>query len=72
MLAPEDVCRQLVTRVAALERELARLDSVEEHAYAMQVPRLFMLEGEPVRGKLVAELDSVRSVVADPESGVLA
>ncbi|MEA3127951.1 MAG: hypothetical protein QOD67_4970, partial [Caballeronia sp.] len=49
-----------------------RLDSVEEHAYAMQVPRLFMLEGELVRGKLVAELDWVRSVVADPESGVLA
>ena len=72
VLAPEDVSRQLVTRVAALERELARLDSVEEHAYAMQVPRLFLLEGELVRGKLVAELDWVRSVVADLKSGALA
>jgi hypothetical protein len=35
------------------------------------VPRLFLLEGELVRGKLVAELDWVRSVVADLKSSAL-
>jgi DNA-binding PadR family transcriptional regulator len=65
VLSPEDVCRQLETRIGALERELARSDQTNDHAYAMQVPRLFLLEGELVRAKLVAELDWVRSVVAD-------
>lgn len=71
MLTPEDVCRQLVTRIGALERELTRLDSVSEHANAVQVPRLFLLESELIRAKLVAELDWVRSVAADLKAGTL-
>lgn len=71
VLTPEDVCRQLVTRTGALERELARLDAVDEHAQAVQVPRLFLLEGELIRAKLVAELDWVRSVAADLKAGAL-
>ena len=71
LLSPEDVRRQLETRLGALERELARLDSGCAHAQAIQVPRLFLLESEWMRAVLVAELDWVRSVVADLKSGAV-
>jgi DNA-binding PadR family transcriptional regulator len=72
VLSPEEVCRQLETRIGAVTRELSRLEAISEHANAMQVPRLFLLEGELVRAKLVAELDWVRSVVADLKAGTIA
>lgn len=68
LLTPEDVRRQLDTRIAALERELARLDAMGSQAQAIQVPRLFLLEGELIRAVLVAELEWVRSVVVDLKS----
>src|SRR5258707_109478 len=71
LLSPEDVCRQLDTRIGPLERELARLDEATAQATQMQVPRLFLLEGELVRAQLVVELDWVRSVVADLKTGTL-
>jgi DNA-binding PadR family transcriptional regulator len=71
LLNPDDVRRQLEVRVGALERELIRMDGINEEAKAIQVPRLFLLEGELVRAQLVAELDWVRSVVADLKSGTL-
>jgi DNA-binding PadR family transcriptional regulator len=71
LLTPDDVRRQLETRVGALERELARQDATTAEANAIQVPRLFLLEGELVRAQLVAQLDWVRSVVADLQAGTL-
>jgi DNA-binding PadR family transcriptional regulator len=71
LLNPDDVRRQLEIRVSALERELVRIDAVTEEANAVQVPRLFLLEGELVRAQLVAELEWVRSVVADLKAGTL-
>ncbi|NPT55500.1 PadR family transcriptional regulator [Paraburkholderia elongata] len=71
LLSPDDVCRQLETRIGALERELTRLDDATAHATRMQVPRLFLLEGELVRAQLVVELDWVRSVVTDLKAGTL-
>jgi DNA-binding PadR family transcriptional regulator len=65
LLSPDDVRRQLETRIAALERELTRLDAMNAEAQAMQVPRLFLLEGELVRAQLVVELEWVGGVVAD-------
>jgi hypothetical protein len=71
LLSPDDVRRQLEVRVGALERELIRMDAINEEANAIQVPRLFLLESELVRAQIVAELDWVRSVVADLKSGTL-
>jgi len=71
LLTPDDVRKQLETRVGALERELARQDETTAQARAIQVPRLFLLEGELVRAQLVAELDWVRSVVADLQAGTI-
>ena len=51
---------RMVPSGAALERELARLDAMNAEAQAMQVPRLFLLEGELVRAQLVVELEWVR------------
>jgi hypothetical protein len=65
------VCRQLVTRIGALERELIRFDENTRQATEIHVPRLFLLEGELMRAQLVVELDWVRSVVADLKAGTL-
>lgn len=71
LLPPEEVCRLLHTRVGALERELKRLDELDGQAKAAQVPRLFLLEGELIRARLVVEFDWVRSVVSDLNAGNL-
>jgi DNA-binding PadR family transcriptional regulator len=71
LLSPDDVRRQLETRVVALERELVRIDAMTDEANAVQVPRLFLLEGELVRAQLTAELEWVRTVVADLKAGTL-
>ncbi|WP_028204650.1 PadR family transcriptional regulator [Paraburkholderia nodosa] len=71
LLPPDDARRQLETRVAALTRELARMDALYASAEAMQVPRLFLLEGELMRATLKTELDWVTSVVGDLKAGHL-
>ena len=69
LLTPDDVRLQLETRIAALGRELARVDTLRESAEAMRVPRLFLLEGELMRATLKIELDWVTSVVDDLRTG---
>jgi len=69
LLTPDDVHLQLETRVAALRRELARVDALRESAEAMQVPRLFLLEGELMRATLKTELEWVTGVVEDLRTG---
>ncbi|MGF6596252.1 DNA-binding PadR family transcriptional regulator [Paraburkholderia sp. GAS448] len=69
LLSPEDVCRQLDTRIGSLERELARVRAARDGALARQVPRLFLLEVELIIATLAAELEWVRGIVADLKTG---
>lgn len=71
LLSVEDARRQFEARVAALEAELARLDETQNAALAMQIPRLFLLDGELMRVTLEAELDWVRSVIGHLKVGAL-
>ncbi len=71
LLSADDARRQLEARAAALEAELARLDETQDAALAMQIPRLFLLDGELMRATLEAELDWVRSVVEHLKVGAL-
>jgi DNA-binding PadR family transcriptional regulator len=71
LLTPEEALRQLETRVAALEDEVARIDSQFSGAVAEGLPRLFLLETEYQRATLEAELEWVRTVVDDLRTGRL-
>lgn len=71
LLSADDARRQLEARAAALEAELARLDETQDAALAMQIPRLFLLDGELMRATLEAELEWVRSVVEHLKVGAL-
>jgi DNA-binding PadR family transcriptional regulator len=69
VLTPKDALHQFEKRIAALESELSRLDSVA--AGAAIVPRLFLLELEYLRAQIEAELRWVRAVAEDLRSGRL-
>lgn len=71
LLSADDARRQLEARAAALEAELARLDETHDAALAMQIPRLFLLDGELMRVTLEAELDWVRCIVEHLKVGAL-
>ena len=71
LLTPEEALRQLETRVAALEDEVARIDSQFARAAAEGLARLFLLETEYQRATLEAELEWVRAVVDDLGPGRL-
>ncbi|KVN07483.1 MULTISPECIES: PadR family transcriptional regulator [unclassified Burkholderia] len=71
LLSADDARRQLEARAAALEAELARLDEAQDAALTMQIPRLFLLDGELTRVTLEAELDWVRSIVEHLKVGAL-
>jgi DNA-binding PadR family transcriptional regulator len=71
LLTPEEALRQLETRVAALEDEVARIDSQSGRAAAEGLPRLFLLETEYQRATLETELEWVRTVVEDLRTGKL-
>ncbi|WP_457306190.1 PadR family transcriptional regulator [Pseudomonas chlororaphis] len=71
LLSPEDVHRQLETRIRALDLELARLEAATAEFAAIDVPRLFLLQGELVRAQLGVERDWVSSVAADLKAGTL-
>lgn len=68
LLEPEDVLRQLEARAATLEERLAaRALELEQ----LDLPRLFLLEEEYARVVAEAELQWVRAVIADLQSGAL-
>src|SRR5215207_5357289 len=71
LLTPEEALRQLETRVAALQDEVARIDSQYGRAAAEGLPRLFLLETEYQRATLKTELEWVRAVVDDLCTGRL-
>ncbi|HSD03476.1 MAG TPA: PadR family transcriptional regulator [Gaiellales bacterium] len=68
-LAPDDARAQLQERADRLAAELAETEAVI--AETPDLPRLFLLEEEYRRAVLRAELDWVRSVVADLDAGRL-
>ncbi len=70
LLTPEDALRQLELREARLIGQIASIDE-EVQTYAATLPRLFMLESEYLRVTLEAELNWVRSIIADLRSGQL-
>lgn len=69
VLTPDTVARLLRDRVERLEQALVDLD--RQRAAAAAVPRLFLLEDEYRANQLRAELEWVRRLVADLESGAL-
>jgi DNA-binding PadR family transcriptional regulator len=70
LLTPEDALHQLQIREARLTDRIASI-AEEIQANAAGLPRLFLLESEYVRTVLEAELNWVRSVIADLLSGRL-
>src|SRR5215207_1052992 len=71
LLTPEEALRQLETRVAALEDEVAQIDSQYGRAAVEGLPRLFLLETEYQRATLKTELEWVRAVLDDLRTGRL-
>jgi DNA-binding PadR family transcriptional regulator len=71
LLTPEEALRQLETRVAALEDEAARIDSLFGRAAAVGLSRLFLLETEYQRATLETVPEWVRAVVDDLRTGRL-
>ncbi|MGH9077180.1 MAG: PadR family transcriptional regulator [Acidimicrobiales bacterium] len=70
-LAPEEVVEALRTRAKDLELRLLQGRALEGAAALEGLPRLFFLEAEYEQRLLEAELDFVRGLVADIESGSL-
>jgi DNA-binding PadR family transcriptional regulator len=71
MLMPQEARRVLARRAEALAATLAELDGGLEREARLGLPRVTALESEYLRAVTAAELDWVRSVVADLESGAL-
>jgi DNA-binding PadR family transcriptional regulator len=71
VLAPDEAADLLDQRATALDVQLAQLRGGHEAAAKMGLPRLFELESEYRERLLEAELDWVRSLVADIRAGVL-
>lgn len=69
VLTPKDAAKQLQKRIAALETQLAHLDSRLTAAHFL--PRLFRLEIEYMQAQTAAELAWVRTIVNDLLSGRL-
>ncbi|MBN3792841.1 PadR family transcriptional regulator [Burkholderia sp. Ac-20353] len=71
LLDAEDARHQLERRIAALEAERERLETLRNTAQANQVSRLFLLQNEHALVLLDAELGWVRSVVEHLKIGAL-
>ena len=70
-LPVEDALALLKTRITALEMAHAQMKAVRAAAADAGLPRLFDLEGEYTQALLEAELDYVRRLVKEIESGEL-
>ena len=71
VLPPDDAMMLLTQRARALEVQLAQHHSVRHAVEGDGLPRLFLLEDEYVTHLLEAELDWVRRLVKDMETGAL-
>jgi DNA-binding PadR family transcriptional regulator len=70
-LPPDEALQALRHRIRGLELDLLKLQGMERAAVDMGLPRLFALEGEYEAALLQAELDFVRKLVDEIESGSL-
>ena len=70
-LAPDEAKAALQRRIVALEMRLTQSRAMREQAQRMGLPRLFDLEGEYAEAMLVAELQFVRSLVAEIDKEAL-
>lgn len=70
-LSPEDALAALRQRVHALEGLIVRTGAIRKAVEAAGLPRLFGLEGEYEEVLMEAELDWVRKLVEEIESGSL-
>ncbi len=68
LLTPEDAIEQLESREARLIGQMAAMDQ-EIAQYASDLPRLFLLESEYMRTVWEAEVNWVRSLIADLRGG---
>lgn len=71
LLMPDEARQALAQRAESLSETLAVLDQSLDHEEQFGLPRVTMLESEYLRAVTSAELDWVRSVVADLDSGAL-
>jgi DNA-binding PadR family transcriptional regulator len=71
VLPPDAAVEILTERITALEGKLAQMRGLHAAAATAGLPRLFELEGEYLEALTVAELDFVRALVKDIESGEL-
>jgi DNA-binding PadR family transcriptional regulator len=71
VLPPEDAASLLTQRAQALEILLAQHRGLHHGAEAQGLPRLFLLEDEFMGCLLEAELDWVRKLIKDIETGAL-
>ncbi len=70
LLTPEDALSQLEIREARVADQLSAIDE-DVQTHAASLPRLFLLESEYLRVVQEAELNWVRSIIADLRSGAL-
>jgi len=68
---PDRVLELLKTRCTALETLIEEEQAMKEQAAEWKLPRLFLLEGEYMATLRQAELEWVRGLIADIESGEL-
>jgi DNA-binding PadR family transcriptional regulator len=71
-LTAENAVQRLETRQAALEERLERVRAENRIGHDMQLPRVFLIEGEYAEAMVKAELDYVGRLVKDFRSGELA
>src|SRR6266568_5129928 len=70
-LDKDDVTRLLKTRIALLDAQIAGAEKQLKNFLGMGLPRLFLVEGEYAVAMQRAELEWVRRIVDDIQSGKL-
>jgi DNA-binding PadR family transcriptional regulator len=70
VLSPEDALEQFEKRIAALEKEVARIDAETVEAVTY-VPRLFLLEMEYLHAQVSSDLRWSRAIAEDLRAGRL-
>jgi len=70
-LGPDEAVRALRARTMRLRAELEAAREMLRQAEQMQIPRLFLIEGDYRRGQLEAELEFTEKLLASIEDGSL-